>query len=95
MVDKLFEHLSLDVTHMILVNGVRRTDAVTTVEQDLRAHPRYGPKVLVNNLNYSKLLSADPSYTGFATDKRGPYSSVLRREISRIAQELANHLGLE
>ena len=94
MVDKLFEHLNLDVTHMILVNGVKRTAPMTTVEQDLRAHPIFGSKVLVNNLVHSKYLSADPSYTGFATDKGGPYSSVLRREIARIVDELCNHLGI-
>ena len=93
MVDKLFEHLDLTITHMILVNGVQRTAAMTTVEEELRAHSTFGPKVLVNRLVHSKYLSADPSYTGFATDRGGPYSSILRNEIARIVQELSNHLG--
>ena len=95
MVDRLFEHLNLNVTHMILVNGIKRTDAMTNVEQELRAHPIFGRKVLVNNLVHSKHLSADPNYTGFATDRRGPYSSVVRIEIGRIVDELSNHLGFE
>ena len=95
MVDKLFDYLNLEVTHMILVNGVKRTADMTIVEQELRAHPTYGPKVLVNRLVHSTHLSADPNYTGFATDRAGPYSSVLRGEIGKIAQELSNHLGLE
>ncbi len=92
MVDKLFEHLSLKLTHMILVNGIRRTAPITTVEQELRSHQMFGPKVLINRLPQSKHLAVDPSYTGFATDKGGPYSSVLRQEIGRIIQEISNHL---
>ena len=95
MVDRLFGHLDIDLTHMILVNGVKRTDEMTDVEAELRAHSTFGPKVLVNRLVQSKHLSADPSYTGFATDKGGPYSSVLRSEIGQIVQELSNHLGIE
>ena len=94
MVDKLFAHLGLSLDHMILVNGVKRTDAMTSVEEDLRAHSNFGPKVLLNRLVQSKHLAADPSYTGFATDKGGPYSSVLRREIAGIAREISNHLGI-
>jgi chromosome partitioning protein len=69
LVDKLFEHLKLDVEHMILVNGVNRTEPMSQIEIDLRAHNKYGAKVLKNRLVLSKHLSADPSYTGFATDK--------------------------
>ena len=92
MVDKLFGHLNLDLTHMILVNGVSRTGGMSEVEMQLRAHSKFGPRVLRNNLVTSKHLSADPSYTGFATDKGGPYSSVLRHEIWNIVQEISTHL---
>ena len=95
MVDRLFDHLRLDLDHMLLVNGIRRTDDISQVEQELRIHPKFGPKVLRNRLVHSKHLSADPSYTGFATDKGGPYSSVLSREIRSIVQEISDHLGIE
>lgn len=95
MVGKLFAHLDLEPEHMILVNGVNRTAAITSVEEELRAHTTFGPKVLLNRLVQSKHLSADPSYTGFATDKGGPYSTMLRGEIARIVQEISNHLGIE
>ena len=94
LVDKLFRHLNLDIEHMILVNGIARYDRMSGVEIELRAHPTFGPKVLRNRLVRSKHLSADPAYTGFATDKGGPYSSVLRHEIWDIAQEISNRLGI-
>lgn len=95
MVDKLFAHLDLKIEHVILVNGIKRTAEMTSVEEELRAHPAFGLKVLINRLVQSKHLTADPNYTGFATDRGGPYSSVLRGEIARIVQEISNHLGIE
>ena len=95
MVDKLFKHLNLEITHMILINGISRRDRMSEVEMQLRAHAKFGPKVFRNRLAQSKHLSADPGYTGFATDKGGPYSSVLRKEISNIVQEISNGLGIE
>jgi len=95
MVDKLFEHLKLDISHMILVNGVNRTSNISQIEIDLRAHAKYGIKVLENRLVHSKLLSADPGYTGFATDKPAPYSSILRREIHKLSEEISTKIGLK
>lgn len=94
MVDRLFEHLNLNLSHMILVNGVGRYEPKTQVEIELRAHAKYGSKVLLNRLVHSKHLAADPSYTGFATDRGGPYSSVVRKEIGKIAQEISDRVGI-
>ena len=94
LVDKLFEHLKLDVNHMILVNGVKRTSPMSQIEIDLRAHEKYGVRVLSNRLVQSKLLSADPSYTGFATDKGGPYSGVVRQELNKISEEISQQVGI-
>ena len=77
LVDQLFEYLNLNPKHIILVNGVRRTEPISPAEFDLRAHSKFGPKVLFNRLVQSKLLSAGPDYTGFATDRGGPHSGVL------------------
>lgn len=92
LVDQLIAHLGLNPKHMILVNAVQRHGPISPVEVELRAHGKFGPKVLINRLVQSKLLSADPSYTGFATDKGGPYSSVLRIEIGKIAQEISQRI---
>ena len=94
MVDKLFEHLGITPVHMTLINGVKRYDAMTQVELELRGHDKFGPTVLTQRLPISKLLEAASEYTGFATDKGGPYSSVLRMEIGKIAQEIADRLGV-
>ena len=92
LVDKLFSYLKLNPEYLILVNGVRRSEPISPVELSLRAHPKFGPRVLVNRLVQSKMLSADPGYTGFATDRKGPYSSVLRLEIGKIAQEISERV---
>lgn len=89
MVDRLFDHLGLTLNHMVLVNNVPRHDPMSSVEVEMRAHPKFGPKVLRHRLPISKFLTADPSYTGFATDRKGPYSGVLRREINDIVDELS------
>lgn len=94
MVDRLFQHLGITPKHMTLINGVRRYDAASTVELELRAHEKFGPNVLTQRLPISSHLEAHPSYTGFATDRKGPYSSVLRVEIGKIAQEIVDNLGV-
>lgn len=94
MVNQLFDHLKLTLDHMILVNGVRRSQPLTSIEMDLRAHPKFGPRVLINRLVDTKLLSAEPTYTGFATDRKGPYSGVLKREINAMVDEISNRIGL-
>ena len=93
MVDKLFKHLGVNVEHMIIFNGVRRNGPRSTVETELRTHGIFGRKTLIGRLVTSSLLAADPSYTGFATDKRKPYSHALRREIEAISDEIAQRLG--
>jgi chromosome partitioning protein len=40
----------------------------------------------------SKLLAADPSYTGFATDRKVAYSTTLRQEIQKISQEISDRI---
>jgi len=78
---------------MTLINGVRRYDPPSTVEIELRAHPKFSKTVLIQRLNISTHLEAHPSYTGFATDRKGPYSSVLRTEVGKIADEIAVRLN--
>lgn len=94
MVDRLFEHLNIAPGHMTLINGVRRHDAATNVELALRAHKKFGKTVIRQRLNISGHLEAKADYTGFATDRSGPYSSVLRGEIGIISQEIVDRLGV-
>lgn len=54
LVDQLFAHLQLNPAHMILINGVKRYDHIQQVEFELRAHTKFGPKVLSNRLVHSK-----------------------------------------
>ena len=65
MVDKLFDHLKLDPVHMVLLNGIQRRAKISSVELELRAHPKFGPKVLLNRLPQSKILSRRPKLYRF------------------------------
>jgi chromosome partitioning protein len=94
MLDRLFDHIGIAPIHITIINGVKRHAALAQVELELRAHPKFGPTVINQRLPISKLLEAASDYTGFATDKKGPYSSVLRAEIGKIAQEIIDRLGV-
>jgi len=94
LVDKLFDWLEIEPKHNILINGVQRYSGMSVIEQQLRSHDKFGSLVLKNRLNTSKYLQASISYTGFATDKGGPYSSELMQNISNISDELTQLLGL-
>lgn len=39
-------------------------------------------------------LKAKTDYTGFATDKKGSWTGILRKEIGSFADELAKKIGL-
>ena len=79
---------------LILLNDVPRKHYDRSVEDELRSHRRLGPETLSNRLHRSAKLQARPEYTGFATDKPGPYRNVLKREINAIADEVYKALGL-
>ena len=79
---------------MILLNGVPRQYYDRTIENELRSHPELGPATLKSRLHQSNLLLAKPGFTGFATDKGVPYKNRLKNEISSVASELAELLGV-
>jgi chromosome partitioning protein len=94
LVDQLIGHLGLSPAHLILMNGTKRSEPPTSVENELRAHPKFGPNVLASHIHHSTLLHADQSYTGFATDKRKSWSGTVRNELGKLAAELGLRLGL-
>ncbi|MEQ8604348.1 MAG: ParA family protein [Marivibrio sp.] len=94
LVNKLLAHLKIAPPHYTVINGVQRGSSPSSAEAELRAHPIYGPNVLYERLVYSRLLAADPQYTGFATDKKVSWSGVLRREINALCDEIGTQLGV-
>jgi chromosome partitioning protein len=78
----------------VLLNGVQGSDHDRNIENELRAHPQHGTKVLVSKLRFSKLLLATSSYTGFATDRKVPHKNRLRSEMKTLANEIARTIGL-
>lgn len=82
---------------IVVLNGIRRggRDSVANaVEAELRAHPKFASRTLVNVVPETGVLKAKTNYTGFATDKKSGWSKTVRAEISLVADELAGKLGL-
>lgn len=78
----------------VILNGVPRSGYASKVENELRSHPVFGSKTLASRIYESKILTAHPDYTGFATDKPVPYRYLLKDEISLVVDELSQVLGL-
>jgi chromosome partitioning protein len=78
---------------LIVMNAVPRGSSPETVETELRSS-KFAASVLANRLHKSSLLAAQPSYTGFATDKRVAYKEQLKSDMKKLAIELASRLGV-
>lgn len=78
----------------VLLNHIPRSGYDSSVENELRGHESFGSCVLANRLPKSGLLEARLGYTGFATDKPVPWRDLLKQEITRVVDELAESLGL-
>ena len=79
---------------LILLNGVPRQHYDRRMEDELRRHEDHGPATLIHRIHHSAKLQAKPDYTGFATDKPGPYKNLLKHEIEAVAREIGEKLGL-
>lgn len=80
---------------IVLLNGVPRTGYDTSIEDELRAHEEFGALTLASKINHSRILTAHPDYTGFATDKKVPYRMTLRLQLGAVAKELKDRLGMQ
>jgi chromosome partitioning protein len=79
----------------ILLNDCSTEVEPQKIIREIRAHPTFGPLVMVNELPHSKLLRAKPDYTGFAVDQRVPYKDTIRRKLVAIADEYSDYLGIK
>lgn len=82
---------------IVALNAIPRSNVgadIRAIETELRGHPDFGPKTLSNVIRESGHLRAKTDYTGFAADKRGPWTDVLRRELGEFANEPATKIGL-
>jgi chromosome partitioning protein len=80
---------------IVVLNGIPRSAPIASaIETELRGHAVFGAKTLATVIRESGHLRAKIDYTGFATDRGGPWSGVLHREITAVADELAKKIGL-
>jgi chromosome partitioning protein len=82
---------------LVALNGMPRsvkgTDA-SRIESELRGHAEFGVRAMARVIHESSHLKAKIDYTGFASDRRGPWSGVVRAELARFADELAGKIGI-
>ena len=79
---------------LIILNGIPQSHYDPAVENILRSHPKFGGRTLSTPLYQSSLLAANPSYTGFATDKPVAHRRRVTSNIETLAQEIGKELGL-
>lgn len=89
-----FKGLANKPKKIIVLNGIPQAKYDPTVENELRSDPVYGPITLSNSVYMTKLLEANPRYTGFATDRKVAHSASLTRRMGKLAKELAAAVGL-
>lgn len=80
------------IPYSIVLNGVR-TDTVTEIETQIRAHPVLGPNVLVPRIPHSNLLAAKTDHSGFAVDKKVPHRRSLESRLAQVADAFSERLG--
>lgn len=90
-----FKGLPAKPKKIIVLNGIPKRDYDPTVENELRSDPVYGPITLATSLFMTKLLAANPRYTGFATDRKVAHYTALQRRMSLLTKELSASLGLK
>ena len=79
---------------LIVLNGIPRSNYDPAVENILRSHPKFGALTLSTPLYHSSLLAANPSYTGFATDKPVANRHRVTNNIGTLAEEIGKELGI-
>lgn len=81
---------------IVAINGVPRRPNKETlaIEAELRGHKDFGARTLANVIRESSHLRAKTDYTGFATDRRGSWTQILRDELGAFADELSTKLGM-
>jgi chromosome partitioning protein len=84
---------------MVIMNATK--DHGSSVEAELRRHPKFGPNVLTTRIPETSVLVARADYTGFGVDRTAAgtnrsvsYSKITRRVLSAAADEIGRRLKL-
>lgn len=78
---------------IVLINGGPGSAVNAEFESTLRANSKFGPITLPTILKSSTLLSAKEGRVGCATDKKLPHVNALKRNLTKIVNELKVPLG--
>ena len=82
---------------VVVINGAKRskpTKAMVETENELRGHNVFGSRTLANTMRETAQLKARSDYTGFSLDRKTTISDTVRKEMDKLADELADKLGL-
>ena len=79
---------------IVVLNGIPRSNYNPEVENIVRSHPKFGALTLSTPLYHSSLLAANPSYTGFASDKPVPNRQRVTTNIEMLVKEIGKEIGI-
>jgi chromosome partitioning protein len=101
LLDQYMTYLPLPKPPEVLVIMNATRDHSSSVEAELRRHPKFGPNVLATRIPETDVLVARADYTGFGVDRtargttrRVPYSQITRNVLSAAADEIGRRLKL-
>lgn len=86
--------LSVQPKQVIVLNSIPKSNYDPAVENILRSHPKFGARTLSTPVYQSSLLAANPSYTGFASDKPVPHRLRVTANLESLAKEIAQEVGI-
>lgn len=96
LVRRLLEHplLQNEPNLHVVMNLPSRSAVMTDTERQIRTHPYFGTRALVNRVYQSRLLAAKQEYTGFASDQSVPNRGKIKGDLGAVALELATRAGI-
>lgn len=101
LLDQYMTYLPLPQTPELIVIMNATRDHGSSVEAEVRRHPKFGPNVLTTRIPETDILVARADYTGFGVDRtargttrRVPYSKITRSVLTSAADEIGRRLKL-
>lgn len=77
----------------IVMNGIKRTAALTSTEKDIRQAEFFKDRILANRVYMSAVLTARDDYTGFAKHRKVSGKKRIAEDLRAVAYELWARMG--
>lgn len=77
----------------IVMNGIKRSAALTSTEKDIRQAAFFKDRILANRVYMSAVLTARDDYTGFAKNRKVSGKKQIATDLKAVADELWTRIG--